>query len=171
MDLEPGGSGVATDVIYYVNFLSKLKFSLNNFGTRLTLDVVSANWDPVMGQFGLLAPTVDRLIDMETYHANSMEGWLNGDKWGGFYTNFVNDEIPRMKNAVGLGCYEMECGDEMCWSVFEESGKPRIKRLIEDGVPEIALFRIEGNQTRPGNERLPQEWWWPLLWHYYNHGF
>ena len=50
-------------------------------GMRLTLAV--ANWTPMISSFSVLAPSVDRLLDMETYSANSMEGWLNGDAYGG----------------------------------------------------------------------------------------
>ena len=31
-------------------------------------------------------------MNMETYHAGSMDGWLHGDAFGGYYDSFVNDK-------------------------------------------------------------------------------
>jgi len=165
LDFEPViVPGTPSDAEIYADFLGKLKSSLNQVGTRLTINVDSSI--QVINQFELLANQVDRMIDLETYNANSMQGWLNGDQWGGNYTMFVNSSIPRSKSGVGLGCYPYNCGNDLCWTELEESGLPRIQRMLKDEVPEIAMQRIYGNQT--GDDRWPQEWWWSLLLSYIN---
>eukprot|EP00939_MAST-03C_sp_MAST-3C-sp1_P004041 g4041.t1 len=169
LDLEPQKvPGTADDAKPYASFCANLRTELNKVGTRLTIDV--AQWSPMLRQYDVLAPTVDRMMNMETYNADSFDGWLNGDAYGGFYTAFVNSGIPRRANGVGLGCWptagcEGANHDWPCWTTTPPSGEPRMKRIAQDGVPEVALFRLYGDQSEktPPNSRWPEDFWWPLL--------
>ena len=104
---------------------------------------------------------------METYNADSFDGWLQGDSVGGYYETFLKD-CPLSTVGVGIGSWPTAtCGDHLCWSSKEESGAPRIHQMLKDQVPEIAMFRIYGPQeTVPQDQRWPQAWWWPLLTEY-----
>ena len=161
LDLEPQTvPGTAADATVYAQFCTGLKAALNAQEMRLTVDV--AQWSPMLSQFGVLAPSVDRLMDMETYHAASMGGWLHGDNYGGYYDSFVNERVPRPTAGVGIGSWPAKCGDAPCWSATEESVAPRLARMANDSVPEIAMFRI-CRPLAPLDERYPQEWWWEPL--------
>ncbi len=75
---------------------------------------------------------------------------------------FVNDNVPRATNGVGMGCWQTAmCGSHLCWSTREESAAPRIDQMIKDGVPEAAMFRIAGDQDKPGH--YPEDFWWAEL--------
>jgi len=147
-----------------VAYLQFVKPILNAAGLRLTADV--AQWCKMTKDYALLAPGVDRMLNMEQYNANSMEGWLKGDAYGGYYESFVNSHVPLDKCGPSLGIWGATCGKNAtsgaplpCWSTKEESGEPRIDRMIADDVEEIALFRLMWIQ----GAHWPAEWWWPLL--------
>jgi len=158
LDFEP--SAPLSTAQAYAKFCTKLRAPLNQRGTRLTIDV--ANWSGLFKDFTLLAPTVDRLMDMETYNSDSFEGWIYGDDWGGYYNTFVNPSVPRNKTGVGLGCWPFKCGDHLCWTTTEESGQPRIDRIMADNVPEVCFWHLYGTHSH-GSDSGPQDWWWPLL--------
>lgn len=163
VDSEPDQGGGPTYLPGpFAAYLQVLKPILNGAGIRLTADV--AQWCPMTSDYALLAPTVDRMLNMEQYNANSMDGWLNGDEYGGYYVQFLSD-APVDKCAPGLGIWKASCGTNSsgapvpCWTTLEESGAPRVERMIADNVPEMALFRlmwIDGAHQ-------PADWWWPLL--------
>jgi len=157
LDLEPHSSA-AGDASAYAAFCTQLRTMLRAAGMRLTIDV--AQWSPMLSQYALLAPTVDRMMDMETYNADSMDEWLAGGSAGGYYTAFVNAQVPRAANGVGLGCWPAMCGDHLCWSAGEASVAPRMQRIAADGVPEVALFRLAGANTA---QPWPAPFWWPAL--------
>jgi len=115
----------------------------------------------MLADYSHLASSVDMMMDMDTYLADSMNGWLNGDKWGGFYTSFINSSVPLNKCAVGLGGWIENCknGNQICWSSTPASGPPRIQRIISDNVTEISFWRLYG---KTGQE-WPESWWWPLI--------
>ena len=166
LDLEPQSvPGTAEDAKMYASFLNRTRASLNEIGTRLTIDV--AQWSPMLSQYDVLAPSVDRLMNMETYNCDSFEGWIKGDSYGGYYEAFVNNNIPRHVNGVGTGCWPTAtCGtNHSCWTTTNSSVSPRIERMIQDNVPEIAMFRLYGDQSEntPPDERWPQDWWWGPL--------
>eukprot|EP00759_Apiculatamorpha_spiralis_P011882 PhF_6_TR19040/c0_g1_i2/m.27973 len=165
IDLEPQSvPAVASDAVVYAAFCTKLRRALNAVGTRLTIDV--ATWSPMLSQFTLLAPTVDRMMNMETYNANSMQGWLTGDNWGGYYTSFVNAHVqPRSACGVGMGAWPATCGTNVpCWSTTSVSGPPRLQRVLQDNVTEIAVWRIVGKQNPSNpNGNTPIGWWWAIL--------
>jgi len=164
LDLEPEHvQAKPNDAKLYAAFCASLKSSLNKVGTRLTVDV--AAWSPMLVNFPLLSSSVDRLMDMDTYVANSMNGWLNGDDWGGFYNLFINTSVPLGKCSVGLGGWIDNCKNgQICWSSTAASGPPRIQRLIADNVTEISFWRLYG---KTGQE-WPESWWWPLITQFVN---
>lgn len=82
-------TGSAADAIVFASGLAALRTPLNAAGVRLTICV--ADWSPVVGDYAVLAPAVDRLLDMETYTAPSWTTWL------GYYHNIVRDDVPRAK--------------------------------------------------------------------------
>ena len=128
--------------------------------------MVEQTWSPMLSNTKLLAPHVDRVLDMETYNADSMSGWLSGDAVGGYYSRFVAPPTARAKLGPGLGCWPAKCGPKnashLCWSATAASGPPRLARIIADGLPEVALFRIVQVPGRP-DLQWPHGWWWPLL--------
>lgn len=160
LDLEPTSSA-ATDAAAYAAFCTKVKAGLEKLTSPARLTVAVAQWSPMLAQYATLAPTVHRLLDMETYNAGSMTGWLDGDGFGGDYVKFIDAAMPRDKAGPGLGCWPAKCGTALCWSATEPSGKPRVDRMIADDVPEMALFRLI--QIPKANLTWPQDWWWPLL--------
>lgn len=166
LDLEPQKvPGTAGDALVYAGFCAKLRSALNAKGRRLTIDV--AQWSPMLSQFKELAAGVDMLMNMETYNANSMTGWIKGDAYGGYYDAYViNSGVPRPRAGVGLGSWpSAKCGNKTCWTTAAASVSPRLQRMADDGVPEAALFRLYGDQTgkTPGNERWPETFWWAPL--------
>jgi hypothetical protein len=100
LDIEPTTS-LATDAKLYATFLGAAKPKLNAAGMRLT--IATATWSPMLSDTALLAPNVDRVLNMETYNADSMSGWLNGDAVGGYYGKFVAPPTARSKLGPGLG--------------------------------------------------------------------
>lgn len=161
LDMEPTTS-VAADAKLYADFLRAAKPKLNAAGMRLT--IATATWSPMLSDTALLAPQVDRVLNMETYNADSMSGWLNGDAVGGYYSKFVAPPTSHSKLGPGLGCWPAKCGPtpHACWSTTPASGPPRMARIVADGLPEVALFRIIQVPQRP-DLQWPEEWWWPLL--------
>ena len=75
--------------------------AFNAAGMRLTASV--ARWSPMLSNYSLLAPRVDRLMQMETYVADSMRGWVDGDSFGGNYGPFVEGATVQ-KAAPGFLC-------------------------------------------------------------------
>ena len=160
-DLEPQKgipASTAADAHTYATFLSGARRSLASLGVRVTAD--AAAWSPMLSQYSTLCGAVDRLMDMETYSANSMTGWLDGDVYGGKYVEFVAGCQATTAAAPAIGGWNASCGKHECWSSQPTSGPPRIARMIKDGVREAAVFRLV---TRPPSSVMPQEWWWPLL--------
>eukprot|EP00940_MAST-03C_sp_MAST-3C-sp2_P003531 g3531.t1 len=142
LDLEPQTvSGTTDDAHIYADFLKHARFTLNQIGTRLTIDV--AQWSPMLSQYEVLGPTVDRMMNMETYNCDSFDGWMHGDAFGGYYDSFVNKNVPRNSNGIGTGSWPTAtCGtSHLCWSTTQASVKPRIDQMISDDIPEISLFR------------------------------
>lgn len=163
LDMEPTTSAVA-DAKLYATFLGAAKPKLNAAGMRLT--IATATWSPMLSDTALLAPQVDRVLNMETYNADSMQGWLEGDAVGGYYSKFVAPPTDHSKLGPGLGCWPAMCGPKAaphhCWSTTAASGPPRMAKIASDGLPEVALFRIVQVPQRP-DLQWPEEWWWPLL--------
>eukprot|EP00239_Pterosperma_sp_CCMP1384_P007260 CAMPEP_0197851996 /NCGR_PEP_ID=MMETSP1438-20131217/19417_1 /TAXON_ID=1461541 /ORGANISM="Pterosperma sp., Strain CCMP1384" /LENGTH=310 /DNA_ID=CAMNT_0043465825 /DNA_START=367 /DNA_END=1299 /DNA_ORIENTATION=+ len=159
-DLEPQPTSAPADALLYAKFLSGLKPHLNAAGMRLTVWV--AAWSPMLKNYAALAPAVDKLFDMETYNANSMKGWLNGDVYGGYYLPFVKGAGSAAAPAMGIWTWA-KCGKTPCWSTTSASGAPRMGQLVKDGVNEVALFQITQEK---GAIFAPADWWWPLLSNY-----
>jgi hypothetical protein len=116
MDLEPQvGSPASTkaDAALYAKWLSQAKIAFNKEGMRLTVAV--AQWATMLNDYKLLAPSVDRILDMETYNADSYKGWLNGDNFGGYYNKLLTAGATKV--APGMGCWNASCGKHTCWTV------------------------------------------------------
>lgn len=160
-DLEPQvgvPASTPADAQLFAGFLAKLRSRLAPRGVRVTAAV--AQWSAMLKQFGVLSAATDRLLDMETYSANSMAGWLSGDAYGGDYQEFLAGCTPRSVCAPAIGAWDAACGKAPCWTSTEASGQPRIARMIADDIPEAAVFRLV---QRPPASVMPQPWWWPLL--------
>ena len=111
IDSEPdqGGGGTILPPPF-ATFLATIKPIIAAGGMRLTADV--AQWCQMTSDYALLAPHVDRMLNMEQYNANSMQGWLKGDAFGGFYDDFVNaSKIPIGKVGPSLGIWGKTCGN------------------------------------------------------------
>ena len=159
LDLEPQHPPAEeADAALFASFLATARPAFNAAGMRLTASV--ARWSPMLSNYSLLAPHVDRLMQMETYVADSMRGWLDGDSYGGNYGPFVEGATVQ-KAAPGFLCSNSsKCGDHLCWSDTPASVAERMKRLQADGVEEVALFDLQRRQTLP---LTPRDFWWPLL--------
>jgi hypothetical protein len=169
IDLEPNSdpSTTTADAQAYAAWLTALKASLHPHGVRLTVDV--ATWSTMIADFSVLAPSVDRLMNMETYNADSLSQWMR------YYQSIVNDQIDRNVVGIGLGCW-VDSSTNGTWSVTPESAAQRIAQIKLDNVPEIDMFRllpITGPPSSPwalrdtlagGNPpQWPEEFWWDAL--------
>jgi hypothetical protein len=140
IDLEPQadncqgtGTGEASDAVLFAGWLASLRNALHGVNVRLTVDV--ASWSPVLSQFTTLAPSVDRLMDMDTYNAASLDSWLAS------YGPMGNSDVPRSVAGIGLGCW-VDSSTNGTWSVTPASATERIAQCLSDGVPELAMFRL-----------------------------
>eukprot|EP00937_MAST-01D_sp_MAST-1D-sp2_P002748 g2748.t1 len=162
-DLEPQkGSPASTtaDSILYAAFLRRARAAFAaSAPAPMRTTVAVAEWCPMTKNYAPLAAATDRLMDMETYNADSMRGWLQGDAYGGYYGTFERQAGPG-KGAPGMGAWNQSCGDHACWSTTAASGAARLARAQADGVREVAVFRIV---QQNGAQKMPQDWWWPLL--------
>ena len=160
MDFEPQSdncqgvpTGDAADAVLYAKWLAALRAALNPIGVRVTADV--AMWSPAINQFAVLAPSVDRLFDMDTYNADSLAQWLSA------YDHLVNPQVPLGVAGVGLGCW-VDGGNNNTWSVTAESATERIAQIKKDNVPEIGMFRLLP-QTYEIPPAWPESFWWDAL--------
>ena len=159
-DLEPQKhkpASTAHDALAFASFCARTRSALHAVGMRLTVSV--AQWCPMLKNYTLLAPTADRLFDMETYNANSFDGWLHGDSFGGYYLQLLNG-TNHSAVAPALGCWNQTCGGQPCWTSTQPSVRPRLERMARDGIQEVPMFRL---LQRDGVARTPQDWWWPAL--------
>ena len=159
-DLEPQvgkPASTAADAALYAAFLAQARRAFQAAGLRTT--VAAAQWGAMIADYSALGGAVDRVLDMETYNADSMAGWLAGDAFGGYYDQLLAG-TGALKAAPGLGAWNATCGDHACWTTTAASGAARMARVAADGVQEVALFRIV---QQDGAAKMPQEWWWPLL--------
>merc|ERR1712218_336264 len=122
-DWEPQGEdmGNLSDAEAYADFLSGIKKDLNG-KARLTICV--ADWSPVVSQYALLAPAVDRLLDMETYNDKDYATWHK------YYSNIVKNSVPRDK--VGIGMYPFAKNGS--WAATPGSVTERLNNITNDGV-------------------------------------
>lgn len=155
IDLEPQAdncqgspTGDKDDAVQFAQWLSAVNASLAPHGIRLTVDV--ANWSPVLREFSTLAPSVDRLQDMETYNGDSEAEWLT-------YYAPLQAVQPRAAAGVGLGCWVDGKG---AWWETPAGAAAKIAHAIADGMPELALFRLDPST---GGAPWPPAYWWPLL--------
>jgi hypothetical protein len=165
-DLEPAKgepASSAADAGLFAAFLSQARPVFTAHGMRTTVAV--AEWCAMTKEYATLAAACDRLLDMETYNADSMSGWLQGSQYGGYYEKFVAGAGVE-KAAPGLGGWNASCGNHSCWSTTAASGKERMDRVAADGLEEVAMFRIVQQE---GAQKMPEEWWWPLLADFLNH--
>jgi len=158
IDLEPqgdncksGGTGTAADAVLFASWLAAVRSVLNKQNVRLTVDV--ASWSPVLSQYATLAPSVDRLQNMETYNGDSESQWLS------YYEPFLN-AVPLDKVGVGLGVWNDS--NPSSWWETPAGGQTKIMYAIKDNVPELACFRLDP-ETNP---IWPLQFWWPLLENY-----
>ena len=103
-------------------------------------------WSPVLSQFEVLSSSVDRLMLMDTYNADSLAQWLAA------YDNIVNNNVPREVDGIGLGCW-VDSSNNGTWSVTNASAVERIAQLMSDAVPEAAMFRLV-----PVTDEDPSSW-------------
>lgn len=147
----PGPVGTAADAKLFASWLSAVREVLNPHGIRLTVDV--ASWSPVLDQFAILAPAVDRLQNMETYNGASQL------QWEGYFDEFVS-KIPVSAAGVGLGAWNVSGAPQ--WWETSAAAEAKVARSIKAKVPELALFRIV-----PATAAMPYEWplphWWTAL--------
>ena len=125
-DLEPQKhkpASTAHDALAFASFCARTRSALHAVGMRLTVSV--AQWCPMLKNYTLLAPTADRLFDMETYNANSFDGWLHGDSFGGYYLQLLNG-TNHSAVAPALGCWNQTCGGQPCWTSTQPSVRPRL---------------------------------------------
>jgi hypothetical protein len=160
-DLEPqvgSPSSTTADSLLFAEYLTKAKSAFSQQDLRLTVAV--AQWCAMTNNYPPLAAATDRLLDMETYGADSMAGWLNGDQFGGDYLKFVKGAGVNKASPGFIPWNTSKCGNHSCWSNTVASGVERMKRIEADGLQEVSFFRIV---QQNGAEKMPLEFWWPLL--------
>ena len=156
IDLEPQAdncagvaTGTAADAVPFAAWLTAVRAVLAPHNIRLTVDVCS--WSPVLSQFAVLAPAVDRLLNMETYNGDS------ASQWSSYYSEFVK-AIPRASAGVGLGAWS---DGKSAWWETPAGASFKVNRSVVDGILELAVFRIAPSVEQ--NPPWPLEWWWAAL--------
>jgi hypothetical protein len=151
IDLEPqadncqgGATGTAADATVFAQWLSTTRRLLNAAGIRLTVDV--ASWSPVLSQYKTLSSSVDRLQNMETYNGDSYDDWLT------YYNAFIS-QVPLEVAGVGIGVWDDGNGQ---WWETPAGAAQKVAKCIADGVPEIALFRLDPPS-------MPDTFWWSAI--------
>lgn len=149
IDLEPQAdncrgspTGTAADAVQFAKWLTAVRTLLNGAGIRLTVDV--AAWSPVLSQSAVLAPSVDRLLTMQTYNGDSYADWE------ATYSAFVS-AIPRDVAGIGIGVWNVTGATQ--WWETPAAATAKIDRIITDGIVEVAAFRF-----------LPPQWPLPFWW-------
>jgi len=76
VDFEPLHNSTHADAADFSAFLSALRTSIGtHHDCRLTVDVGGA-WSPMIANYSVLAGSVDRMMDMETYQGINYSDWL-----------------------------------------------------------------------------------------------
>jgi hypothetical protein len=76
VDFEPLHNSTPADAADFSVFLSVLRTSIGtHHDCRLTVDVGGA-WSPMIANYSVLAGSVDRMMDMETYQGINYSDWL-----------------------------------------------------------------------------------------------
>lgn len=126
LDFEPqtpSGSpaGSPLDTPQFGKALAAVKQALNALTpTSARLTVCVADWSPVLKQYAELAPTVDRLLDMETYNDESWSTWY------GYYKNMVNGNVDRSKVGIGVFPFASKNGT---WPSTPQSVQQRMSQV------------------------------------------
>ena len=154
IDFEPqadncrgGPTGSAADAAPFAAWLGAVRALLHPRGIRLTVDV--ASWSPVLREYATLAPSVDRLLTMETYNGDSPSDWLP------YLTDFLAS-TPLEKAGVGLGAWSDGKG---AWWETPAGADFKVNASVAANVPELAVFRILPSTSPP----WPLPFWWPAL--------
>lgn len=157
IDLEPqgdncqgSGTGNAQDAALFASWLAAVRKVLAPAGIRLTVDV--ADWSPVLAHYAILGPAVDRLLDMETYNARSLQ------QWTGYFDNIINSGAPVDSVGIGLGCW-LDSSTNNTWATTPDSATERVNAALQANVQELAMFRIYPNS----NPSWPLDFWWDAL--------
>lgn len=152
VDLEPQAdncqgpaTGTPADATLFAAWLAAVRAALNPHGIRVTVD--AATWSPVIGQYSVLAASVDRVMTMETYNGDSEAQWLT------WYRTFVG-AVPRAAAGVGLGAWS---DGGSAWWETAAGAAAKVSQAMADGVPELAVFRL----LPPAEYPLP--FWWAAL--------
>ena len=143
------GSGEEADAALFATWLAAVRTLLNGAGLRLTVDV--ASWSPVIGEYAVLAGSVDRLQCMGTYNGESEV------QWRGWYDGFIA-AAPRAVAGVGLGAW-LDGANASAWWETPEAAAIKVAQARADGIPELAVFNLNPMQ-KPA---WPLDYWWPLL--------
>jgi len=133
---------------FLLAFLQLLKAQLNSVGTRLTIDVYNGN--PMLWDYTLLQPGVDRVMDMSTYNGFAYDEWLV------FYRDIVKESMPLEKVGIGLGCW-IDDQTKGTWAVTPKSAQQRIEIMLQDNVTQVGMFRLLPAQN------WPEPFWWTYL--------
>ena len=139
-------TGTPADAVLFASWLTSVRSALHPHGVRLTVDV--ASWSPVLGQFAVLAKSVDRLQNMGTYNGGSSSEWMSG------YTPYLA-ATPLAAVGVGIGAWS---DGGTAWWETPEGAAFKVARARADKVPELAVFRIV-----PGATPWPLDFWWAAL--------
>lgn len=151
IDLEPYGDGwqsTPQDALLFADFLNKIKPRLNDAGMRLTVDVASTGWCPMIGNLAVLGDAADRILDMSTYNAGSYSQWLS------WFTP-MTQAAPQGQIGVGLGCW-VDSKTSGSWAITAESAEQRICSIMNESLVEVDMFRVLPSANWPEDFWIPQ---------------
>eukprot|EP01052_Picozoa_sp_SAG31_P014130 SAG31_NODE_868_length_11355_cov_4.658582_4_plen_145_part_00 len=116
----------------------------------------------MLSEYATLANVSDVLMSMETYQANSMDGWLHSDQYGGDYIALIRaagvaKTSPGFACSHGSGSFSANateqalwngtlCGQNPCWTDSPVSWEQRLQRMKRDGVREASIFMLNHRQ-------------------------
>jgi hypothetical protein len=169
-DFEPENATIpGVDARAYAGWLAAACPLLRAAGMRCTADVDDG---PMLIEFNVLGPPVDRLFDMSTYNKPNFKIWSD------YYHYFNNRTVLALDRVgVGLGAW-VDVALNGTWPVTPESATQRLDLIAADAVPEVGMFLLMpvNCSVYPGVEGLgeslsecPEPWWWPALEGYIAH--
>jgi hypothetical protein len=162
LDFEGEVNATQADVADFAAFLKTATHKLNSNSAksgylRFSADVTcgSGSWNALSNNCVVLGKSgVNKLMNMQTYHADSWEQWLTLFQWS------TKPAIPRSVIAAGL---QSSRGSIMsAWDKTAEAAEKRICALMNYSFAEIGMYELQQGIQPPGIN-YPLEFWIPQL--------
>ena len=134
----------------YASFLSRVRDALRPHGYTVSVDVgCGKGWAPMIDNCAVLAPVVDKIRDMGTYHAQSFASWRD-NLLAPLLSNVSLDKV-----AAGLACYNNS--KSFPYELSDEGAAQRVCALLNRSVTSIDMFSLDPQKG------FPMPFWLPHL--------